>query len=79
MNHVIPVGTCHVARIKRRPYIHLKKIKNKKQKKCILIHVFHIFYVVYYLFDFVFVNVFCYSYIDKVKVGHLEENEVTLC
>ena len=36
--------------------------KKKKKKKCILIHVFHIFYVVYYLFDFVFVNVFCYNY-----------------
>ena len=38
------------------------KKKKKKKKKCILIHVFHIFYVVYYLFDFVFVNVFCYNY-----------------
>ena len=37
-------------------------LTTKKKKKCILIHVFHIFYAVYYLFDFDFVNVFCYNY-----------------
>ena len=41
------------------PSVESRPYQKKKKKK---IHVFHIFYVVYYLFDFVFVNVFCYNY-----------------